>query len=62
MNCDYYSVLTSGGLVLAKGMTLENALLFVKALFEKFYCEADLCFMVAREDNVTTSAAFPMQP
>ena len=38
MNCDYFRVLYND-IVLVDYMTLENALLFVKALFEKFWQE-----------------------
>jgi len=36
MNCDYYRILFHD-IVIAEKMTLETALLLLKALFEKFW-------------------------
>lgn len=48
MNCDYYSVLYND-IVLAKGMTLETALLLVKALFETYFNEYDIHYTIMKE-------------
>jgi len=37
MGSDYYSVIVSPELILAEHMTLETALILVKALFEKYW-------------------------
>lgn len=55
MMCDTYSVLW-GGIVLAKGMSLDHAVLFVKALFSAFYNEPDLYYTIARESDTETEA------
>lgn len=48
MNIDYYSVLYND-IVLAQHMTLENALLFVKALFQEYYNELDSAYTIRKE-------------
>ena len=49
MNCDYYSVLYRD-IYLAQHMTLGNALLFVEALFQKFYNES-CSYTIKKEDT-----------
>ena len=46
MGCDYYSV-WYGTVMLADHMTLDNALLFIKALFEKFWNE-DCAYIIKK--------------
>ena len=46
MGCDYYSV-WYGEVMLADHMTLVNALLFIKALFERFWNE-DAAYIVKK--------------
>ena len=48
MNNDYYSVMI-GDLVIAKGMSLGNALILVKALFQEWYEEKDLSISIVKE-------------
>lgn len=48
MNSDYYSVMI-GDLVVAKGMSLGNALILVKALFKEWYEEKELSILIAKE-------------
>lgn len=45
-----YSVIERGN-VIAHGMTLHNALTFVKALFEEGYNEPTMAITIQREDN-----------
>ena len=54
MGCDYYTVLY-GGIILAEKMTLETALLLVKAMFEKFYSDPALYYTIQRMDMDTVS-------
>lgn len=46
MGCDYYSV-WYGEVMLADHMSLENALIFIKALFERFWNE-DSAYIVKK--------------
>jgi len=48
MNSYYYSVKIDD-LVIAKGMSLGNALILVKALFQEWYEEKDLSISIAKE-------------
>ena len=48
MGCDYYSVMYSN-IPLAQHMTLENALIFIEALFQKFFEEDDISYSIKRE-------------
>lgn len=50
MNSNYYSVMIDN-LVIAKGMSLGNALIFVKALFQEWYEEKDLSITITKEAN-----------
>ena len=49
MGCDYYSVLYKD-IVLAKHMTLDNAVLFVKALFLEYCAETDSAYTIRKEE------------
>lgn len=40
-----------GGIILAKGMSLGNAMLFVEAMFQKFYNEPGLTYTIMRESE-----------
>lgn len=48
MNSDYYSVMIDN-VAIAKGMSLGNALILVKALFQEYYMDNDLSISIARE-------------
>ncbi len=48
MNIDFYSVYYND-IVLAQHMTLENALLFIKALFHEHYNETDIAYSIKKE-------------
>jgi len=50
MNYDYYRV-RYRDVVLAERMSLECALVFVEALFMKFYGETDAQYTIEREQN-----------
>ena len=45
-----YSVIENGD-VIARGMTLHNALTFVKAIFDESYNEPSLALTIQREDT-----------
>lgn len=47
MESDYYRVVYED-IVIAEKMSLETALILVKALFEKFYCELTLHYTIER--------------
>lgn len=47
MTCDYYRVVYES-IVIAEKMTLETALLLVKAMFEKFYSEPSLHYTIEK--------------
>lgn len=51
MACDYYRVLYEG-IVIAEKMTLEIALLLVKALFEKFWQEPNGHYTIEKMGEV----------
>ena len=42
--------------VIAKGMTLSNAIIMVEALFNKWYSETDIVISIKRECDVDTRA------
>ncbi len=46
----YYSVM-EGDTVLAEHMTIEHALLFIKALFEQYYNERDCSYIIHLEES-----------
>lgn len=48
MGSDTYSV-AHGSAILARGMSLEDALLFAQALFNKYWRESNLSYTIARE-------------
>lgn len=48
MGSDTYSV-AHGGEILARGMNLDDALLFVRALLNKYWAEASCFYTVVRE-------------
>lgn len=48
MGSDTYSV-THGGEILARGMDLDDALLFVQALLNKYWAEESCFYTVVRE-------------
>jgi hypothetical protein len=50
MGCDYYSVKIDDT-VIAKGMSLGNAVIFVKALFEEWYNEPSLSITIVKEER-----------
>ena len=41
MNCDYYRILC-GSTIIAERMTIETAVLFIKALFYEYYKDPEL--------------------
>lgn len=47
---NYYSVL-EGDIVLAEHMSLDHALLFIKALFEHYYNERDCSYIIHLEES-----------
>ncbi len=51
MNCDYYRVLYNE-IVIAEKMTIETALLLVKALFEKFWQESDCHYTIEKMGEI----------
>lgn len=55
MGCDTYSV-AWGEVILAKGMSLENAMLFVEALFQKFWNDPACFYTIVREPKAVASA------
>lgn len=50
MGCDTYSVLY-GDVVLAAHMSLDNALLFIGALFTHFYNEENISYIIHKEEQ-----------
>lgn len=48
MNCDYYSVYENGTCI-AQNLSLEHALLFLKALFERYWSEPGLSYAIMRQ-------------
>lgn len=50
MNSESYCVMY-GDCVLGKGMSLDNACLFLKALMEQAYNEREVEFTIKRESN-----------
>lgn len=50
MNSEIYCVMY-GDVVLGKGMSLDNACLFLKALMERDYNERELTLSIRRESN-----------
>ena len=50
MTCDYYRVLY-GDIVIAEKMTLETALLLLKALFEKFWQEPSCQYTIEKMEQ-----------
>lgn len=56
MASDYYRVVYED-IVIAEKMSLETALILVKALFEKFYCELTLHYTIERmsEEEITNN-------
>lgn len=48
MGCDTYSVIIDN-VVIAKGMSIGNAMILVEALFNKWYEEKDLKITIAKE-------------
>lgn len=50
MGSDTYSV-AHGSAVLARGMSLDDALLFVQALLNKYWRESSLFYTIARESK-----------
>lgn len=52
MNCDYYRVLYDG-IVLAEKMTLETALILLKALFEHYYNEPLAHYTIEKQEEDT---------
>ena len=51
MGSDTYSV-AHGSEILARGMNLDDALLFVRALLNKYWAEASCFYTVVREQKV----------
>lgn len=51
MNSDTYCVM-HGDCELGRGMSIDDACLFLKALMEKYYNEPGLTFAIRREDNI----------
>lgn len=51
MTCDYYRVLYEE-IIIAEKMTLETALLLVKALFEKFWQEPNCHYTIEKMEEV----------
>lgn len=58
MNCDYYSVLYKT-IVLAEHMTIGNALLFVEALFNKYFNEPDVEYIIKKEPTIIEAEREP---
>jgi len=50
MNECTYSVIVDND-VIAKGMTLSNALIMTEALFQKWHSESDIAITIQREDK-----------
>lgn len=48
MNCDYYSVYENGTCI-AQNINLEHALMFVKALLEKYWNESGVPYAIMRQ-------------
>ena len=48
MDCDTYSVMI-GSVIIAKEMSIGNAMILVEALFTKWYEEKDLKITIAKE-------------
>lgn len=48
MSCESYNVLING-LIVAEGMSLGHALIFVKALFVEYYNDTDMSVAIERE-------------
>ena len=51
MGCDYYSVKIDDT-VMARGMSLGNAVIFVKALFEEWYKEPSISITIVKEERM----------
>ena len=55
MSCDTYSVFWRE-VCLARGMSLEHAMLFVEAMFTKWFNEPDAEYTIKREERDTSNA------
>ena len=54
MGCDTYSIIMDN-VIIAKGMSIGNAMILIEALFNKWYEEKDLKITIAKENEVTTN-------
>lgn len=48
MGCDTYSIMI-GEVVIAKGMSIEHALIFIEALYNKYYNERSMKITIMQE-------------
>lgn len=48
MGCDTYSVMIDN-IVVAKGMSIEHAVLFVRAIYNEYYNEKDMKVSLVKE-------------
>lgn len=49
MNEILYCVENGYGSVIAKDLNMENAMIFVRALFDTYYCEEDIAYTIKRQ-------------
>lgn len=50
MDKGYYSVLDENNCILAEHMSIEHALLFIKALFDAYYHDCDCTYIIHKEN------------
>lgn len=49
-----YCVEDQYGTVIAKDMNMDNVMIFVRALFDRYYCEEDISYTVKRQKESDT--------
>lgn len=52
MNETLYCVENESGTVIAKDLNMENAMIFVRALFDTYYNEEDIAYTIKRQKEV----------
>lgn len=50
-----YSILDEHGNVIASDMTVDTALILLRALFMEYYNEPDIAYQMVRKSNITSA-------
>ena len=56
MEQDFFEIVDDRGETLARDMTLETAITLVKALFEKYYLEDDIAYIIQKQSKPVKEA------